>query len=176
MIPGSSFLSRTAALLVVLALHAAPALAQSEGEVGPREVVTPLQSPSEAGEAAVPAALQDVFRRLAAYWEVGNARAIAALSKDGRVHVVVQREGVGGRLSSGQLQYVLQDLFEGSQEVVFRFPAYATYDPSAGTGYAVGERVYRENSALATRVDRVFAAARSDRGRWILTELRLTVD
>lgn len=176
MISASSFLSRTVGLLAVLALHAAPAIAQSNAEVGPREVVIPFQSPGETEEAAVPAALQDVFRRLGAYWEVGNARAIAALARDGRIYVVVQREGVGGRLSSGQLQYVLQDLFEGSEEVVFRFPAYATYDPSAGTGYAVGERVYREGAGLATRVDRVFAAARNDRGRWILTELRLTVD
>ncbi|MBW3555223.1 MAG: hypothetical protein KY466_17075 [Gemmatimonadetes bacterium] len=160
-------------LLALLAL-AVPAPAQSGGDVGPREVVTPLQS--DEAEPAVPAALQEVFRRLAVYWEDGNPRAIASLAKAGRVHVVVQREGVGGRLSAGQLQYVLEDLFEDAAEVVFRFPAYATYDPSSGTGYAVGERVYREGPALEARVDRVFAAARSERGRWILTELRLTVE
>lgn len=158
--------------LLALALVTAQAPAQSD--VGPREVVTPLQAP--VSEPAVPDALQGVFRRLADHWQDGDARAIAALAREGRVHVVVQREDVGGRLSAGQLQYVLEDLFEGAEEVVFRFPAYAAFDPSAGTGYAVGERVYREGAGMEPRVDRVFAAARSERGRWILTELRLTAD
>lgn len=159
-------------LAALLALSA-PGFGQTD-PVGPREVVTPFQSPS--AEPTVPEALQDVFRRLADHWQEGDARAIAALAKEGRVHVVVQREGVGGRLSAGQLQYVLEDLFENAEEVVFRFPAYSAFDPSAGTGYAVGERVYREGAGMEPRVDKVFAAARAERGRWILTELRLTVD
>lgn len=160
--------------LLALAVLTAPALAQTD-PVGPREVVTPLQETPSA-EPTVPDALRDVFRRLADHWQDRDARAIAALAREGRVHVVVQHEGVGGRLSAGQLQYVLEDLFEGAEEVVFRFPAYAAFDSSAGTGYAVGERVYREPAGMEPRVDRVFAAARSERGRWILTELRLTAD
>lgn len=163
-------------LLAVLALSTPAAYAQSDGEVGPREVVVPFRAPAQESESDVPDELRRIFRRLAAYWEAGDARAIASLAKEGRVHVVVEREGVGGRLSSGQLQYVLADLLEGSEEVVFRFPAYAAYDRTGGTGYAVGERVFREGEGLATRVDRVFAAARSERGRWILTELRLTAE
>lgn len=176
MIPRLSFPCRVACVLVALALPVASASAQSETDVGPRDVVVPYQPLEGDREPAVPAALQEIFHRLATYWEDGNAQAIASLAKESRVHVVVQREGVGGRLSSGQLRYVLEDLFDGSDDVVFRFPAYAAYDPSGGTGYAVGERVFREGGGLATRVDRVFVAARSERGRWILTELRLTAE
>ncbi len=141
-------------------------------DVGPRTV----QAPYQPREAAVPASLQDVFRRLATSWEAEDARAIAQLARDGRVYVQVQRDGVAERLAASQLQYLLEELFERSSEVTFRFPAYASYDPSSGTGYAVGERVYQDGSGLAARVDRVFAGARSERGRWVLTELRLTTD
>lgn len=159
-------------LAVASLARPAPAAAQdgSAGKVGPREVVTPFRPQ----EPAIPASMQEIFRRLATYWEDGDARGIAGLAHDGRVQVVVQRRGVGERLAASQLQYLLEDLFEGSREVVLRFPAYAAYDPASGTGYAVGERVYRDGPGAETRVDRVFAAARTERGRWVLTELRLT--
>ena len=168
----------TIRLLIALSLLISPvtsALAQEEeGEsVQPRETFTPYRSE----EAAVPGALQDLYRRLADAWVSENSRAIAYLvAPDGRIHVVVQQEGVGERLAAAQLQYLLQEMFENSEEVTFRFPAYSTYDPTSGTGYAVGQRVYRNGHGLEPRVERVFVAARSDRGRWVVTELRLTLD
>ena len=44
------------------------------------------------------------------------------------------------------------------------------------TLHAVGQRVFRNGSGIEPQVERVFVAARSDRGRWIVTELRLTLD
>lgn len=167
----------TIRLLIALLLVTSPGvsvLAQEDGEsVRPRETFTPYGSEA----AAVPAALQELYRRLADYWVSENSRAIAYLmAPDGRIHVVVQQEGVGERLAAAQLQYLLQEMFENSEEVTFRFPAYSTYDPTSGTGYAVGQRVYRNGHGLEPRVERVFVAARSDRGRWFVTELRLTLD
>jgi hypothetical protein len=167
----------TIRLLIALFLLSSPGsvvLAQEEGEsIRPRETFTPYRSE----EAAVPAGLQELYRRLADYWVAENSRAIAYLmAPDGRIHVVVQQEGVGERLAAAQLQYLLQEMFEQSEEVTFRFPAYSTYDPTTGTGYAVGQRVYRNGNGLEPRVERVFVAARSDRGRWAVTELRLTLD
>lgn len=159
--------------LFLLTSHGPLARAQDEDSVGPRETLTPYRSE----EAAVPAALQELYRRLAEYWTAENARAVAYLmAPDGRIHVVVQQEGVGERLAAGQLQYLLQEMFEGTEEVTFRFPAYSTYDPTSGTGYAVGQRVYRDGNGSEPQVERVFVAARSHRGRWIVTELRLTLD
>ena len=165
---------RLALALLLVAVPGSHLRAQSGGDsVGPREAVTPYRSQ----EAAVPAALQELYRRLADYWAAENARAVAYLvAPDGRVHVVVQAEGVGDRLAAGQLQYLLQEMFDGSEEVTFRFPAYSTYDPTTGTGYAVGQRVFRNGNGIEPQVERVFVAARSDRGRWIVTELRLTLD
>ncbi len=140
--------------------------------MGPREVVVPYQ----AEPAAVPGALQELYRRFAAYWEDGNARAIARLARDSRVHVVVQRRGVGARLSPSQLQYLLQEVFDDSEEVALRFPGYAAYDPASGTGYAVGERVYRDGHGHEDHVERVFLGARSERGHFALTEIRLTTE
>lgn len=161
------------AVAAALLVHAPLVLAQNEGDVGPREAMTPYRTE----EAAVPASLQEIYRRLATYWMDENSRAIAhLLAPDGRVHVVLQQEGVGERLAAAQLQYLLQEMFESTEEVTFRFPAYSTYDPSTGTGYAVGQRVYRDGRGLQSYVERVFVAARSDRGRWVVTELRLTLD
>lgn len=141
-----------------------------DGDVGPREVVVPLQSEP----AAVPGTLQEIYRRFAAYWEDGNARAIARLARDSRVYVVVQRRGVGARLSASQLQYLLEEVFDGADEVALRFPTYAAYDPATGTGYAVGERVFRDGAGHATHIERLFVGSRSERGHWNLTEIRLT--
>ena len=165
---------RLVVAMLLLSSHAPLARAQDGSpEVSPHEAMTPYRSQ----EAAVPAALQDIYRRLAEYWEAENSRAIAYLvAPDGRVHVVVQQEGVGERLAAAQLQYLLQEMFESTEEVTFRFPAYSTYDPSTGSGYAVGERVYRNGRGLESHVERVFVGARSDRGRWVVTELRLTLD
>lgn len=165
---------RLALVVLLLSCHASFAVAQEDGEdVGPRETMTPYRSQ----EAAVPASLQELYRRLAEYWEEENSRAIAYLvAPDGRVHVVVQQEGVGERLAAAQLQYLLQEMFDSTEEVTFRFPAYATYDPTSGAGYAVGQRVYRDGRGLESHVERVFVGARSDRGRWVVTELRLTLD
>ncbi|HET7692525.1 MAG TPA: hypothetical protein VFM44_05515 [Gemmatimonadota bacterium] len=146
---------------------------ESREDIGPRDALAPYRSQ----EAAVPASLQDLYRRLAEYWEDENSRAIAHLvAPDGRVHVVVQQEGVGERLAAPQLQYLLQEMFDSTEEVTFRFPAYSTYDPTSGAGYAVGQRVYRDGNGFEPLVERVFVGARSDRGRWIVTELRLTLD
>lgn len=165
---------RLAILALLLTIHAPPARAQSDNpDVAPRETLAPYRLE----EAAVPASLQEIYRRLAAYWEAENSRALAQLlAPGGRVHVVLQQQGVGERLAAAQLQYLLQEMFESTEEVTFRFPAYSTYDPSTGTGYAVGQRVYRDGRGLQSYVERVFVAARSDRGRWIVTELRLTLD
>lgn len=164
---------RLVLVLLLLTSHGSVVAAQEEEPVGPRETLTPYRSEA----AAVPAALQELYRRLAEFWTAENARAVAYLmAPDGRIHVVLQREGVGERLAAGQLQYLLQEMFEGTEEVTFRFPAYSTYDPTTGTGYAVGQRVYRDGNGHEPSVERVFVAARSHRGRWVVTELRLTLD
>ena len=46
----------------------------------------------------------------------------------------------------------------------------------ADAAYAVGERVFRQDSGGETLVDRIFVGARSERGRWVLTEFRLTTE
>ena len=51
-----------------------------------------------------------------------------------------------------------------------------SYDARAEAGYAVGERVSRESPSNETVVERVFVGVRSERGRWVLTELRLTTE
>ncbi len=160
--------------MLLLTCNASYIRAQKSGEnVGPQEALAPYRSQ----EAAVPASLQELYRRLAQYWEDENSRAIAHLvAPDGRVHVVVQQEGIGERLASSQLQYLLQEMFDSTEEVTFRFPAYSTYDPTSGAGYAVGQRVYRDGNGFEPTVERVFVGARSDHGRWIVTELRLTLD
>jgi hypothetical protein len=160
--------------MVLLTCNASYIGAQEAAEsVGPRDAIAPYRSQ----EAAVPASLQALYRRLAEYWEDEDSRAIAHLvAPDGRVHVVVQQEGVGERLAASQLQYLLQEMFDSTEEVTFRFPAYSTYDPTSGAGYAVGQRVYRDGSGFEPLVERVFVGARSDHGRWIVTELRLTLD
>jgi len=164
---------RLVLLAILLSGHASVLEAQDTSDVGPRETLTPYRSQ----EAAVPASLQELYRRLAEYWEEEDSRALAYLvAPDGRVHVVVQQEGVGERLAAAQLQYLLQEMFDSTEEVTFRFPAYSTYDPNSGAGYAVGQRVYRDGRGLEPHVERVFVGARSDRGRWIVTELRLTLD
>jgi len=167
-------LIRLVLVAILLSGHTSVVEAQdTTSDVGPRETTTPYRSQ----EAAVPASLQELYRRLAAYWEEEDSRALAYLvAPDGRVHVVVQQEGVGERLAAAQLQYLLQEMFDSTEEVTFRFPAYSTYDPTSGAGYAVGQRVYRDGRGLEPHVERVFVGARSDRGRWIVTELRLTLD
>ena len=157
-----------ALLVVAMAWGAGPAGAQS---VGQQDVGALLQ----ARPVAIPASLQDIYRRLAIAWESEDAREIAHLARKGRVYVVVQREGIGERLAATQLHYLLEELFEATEELQFRFPAYSAYDPEAGTGYAVGERVYNEGPGIE-RSDRVFVGARYEHGRWVLTELRLTFE
>ena len=72
------------ALAAALLVHAPLVRAQGEGDVGPREAMTPYRTE----EAAVPASLQEIYRRLATYWMDENPRAIAhLLAPDGRVHV-----------------------------------------------------------------------------------------
>jgi hypothetical protein len=166
-------------MVLVLALALAggsgssrPALAQDGAAPGPRQVRTSLREQ----EPAVPASLQEIYRRMAAYWEDHNARAIAQLAGGGRVYVVIQRMGVGERLAASQLQYVLQELFDAGQEMEVRFPAYTAYDPRAGTAYAVGERAWLDHQDPEPRIDRIFVGARNDGGRWVLTEIRLTLD
>lgn len=155
------------ALLTVL-LTAAPAASQ----VDQRPVVAPLREGTQ--DTAVPAEVDRTFRRFAALWQSGDARAISHLVRDGRVHVVVQRDGIGARLSSGQLQYLLDEVFDASREVRLRFPSTVSYDPGTDSAWAVGERVYRDGPGLEPRTDRIFVGARNERGRWVLTELRLT--
>ena len=154
----------------LLGAAAGPALAQ--GDVEPR----PVRSSLRPAEPAVPASLQEIYRRIAVYWEDQNARAIAQLAGGSRVYVVVQRAGVGERLAAGQLQYVLQELFEDSQEVEVRFPIFTAYDPRTGTAYAVGERVWADGQHADQHLDRIFVSARSDGGRWLLTEIRITIE
>lgn len=160
--------------LLLVSCNASYLGAQETAEsVRPQEALAPYRSQ----EAAVPASLQELYRQLAEYWEAENSRAIAHLvARDGRVHVVMQQEGVGERLAASQLQYLLQEMFDSTEEVTFRFPAYSTYDPTSGAGYAVGQRVYRDGSGFEPLVERVFVGARSDHGRWVVTELRLTLD
>lgn len=162
-------------LLVCLALTvsiAAPASAQQlDRELDQRRVgaVAP-------GQETAPASLQDVYRRLASAWWSGDAREVAELALGGRVYVVIQRERINQRLAAPQLQFVLAELFDGSEELSFRFPDYSSYDARAEAGYAVGERVSRESPSNETVVERVFVGVRSERGRWVLTELRLTTE
>lgn len=165
--------SRAIALLSWIAIAmTTPASGQGVGQsVGQQEVGALV--PEE--PAAIPASLQEIYTHLAESWESQDAHAIARLAREGRVFVVVQREGISERLAASQLQYLLEEMFDSCEEVDFRFPAYSAYDPAAGTGYAVGERVYRADPGLE-RSDRVFVGARNERGRWALTELRLTVD
>lgn len=151
------------------ALHVVPLAAQEIGQ-------QPVGASFRAQEATAPESLQEIYRQLADYWEAENARAISQLAREGKVYVVVQREGVSQRLAASQLQYLLEEIFETSQEVTFRFPSYSAYDETARTGYAVGERVYRDSPRIEARTDRVFVGARNERGRWVLTELRLTIE
>lgn len=125
---------------------------------------------------SAPESLQEIYRRLASAWEARDARAVTRLARGGRVYVVIQREGVNQRLAAPQLQFLLDELFDRADEVSFRFPDYSSYDSRAEAGYAVGERVYRQDSGGATLVDRIFVGARSERGRWVLTEFRLTTE
>ncbi len=161
-----------AALVTAAMLGAWSAPARAQSDVEPRPVRSQLRAP----EPAVPASLQEIFRRIAMYWEDQNARAIAQLAGGTRVYVSVQRMGVNERLAASQLQYLLEELFADSREMETRFPAYTAYDPGAGTAYAVGERVWLDPQDDEQRVDRVFVSARNDGGRWLLTEIRLTIE
>ncbi len=160
-----------------LAVLAAAVVAVSAASVHAQEVgQQPVGAPFQPQAPAVPTSLQDTYERLANFWQSGNAREIAQLARDGRVYVVVERERVNQRLAASQLQYLLQELFDSTDEIELRFPASTHYDPDSRTAYAVGERVYREGPAEKPRTDRVFAGTRQVRGRWVLTELRLTDD
>ncbi|MDX1624244.1 MAG: hypothetical protein R3199_09730 [Gemmatimonadota bacterium] len=160
--------------LALLLGAAIPLIAQDPSEgTGPREVVVPFRGP-QAGEA--PAALRALFDRFADAWEDRDARAVAGLTRDGRVHVVMERDGVAARLSAGQLQVLLEEIFEEAEGVALYFPRIIAYDDLDRTGYGVGQRVYRPGPGLEPRVDRVFAGARVERGRWVLTELRLSAE
>lgn len=127
-------------------------------------------------QGSAPESLQEIYRQLASAWESQDSRAVTRLARGGRVYVVIQREGVNQRLAAPQLQFLLDDLFDRADEVSFRFPDYSSYDPRAEAGYAVGERVFRQDSGGETLVDRIFVGARSERGRWVLTEFRLTTE
>src|SRR5688500_15941264 len=97
---------------------------ESQEDIGPLEALAPYRSQ----EAAVPASLQDLYRRLAEYWEDENSRAIAHLvAPDGRVHVVVQQEGVGERRAAPQLQYLPPAMFASTVEVTYPIPPDAGY-------------------------------------------------
>lgn len=161
---------RTASIALVGLLAAAPIAAQ---DIGQREVGAAFRSTDEA---AIPPPLQAVYDRLADSWRDEDARAIAELARDGRVQVVVQREGISQRLAASQLQYVLDEIFETSVELGFRYPGRPIYDPELGVGYAVGERRYQEGARVEPRVDRIFVGARNEHGRWVLSELRLLAD
>lgn len=124
----------------------------------------------------VPPSLEEIYRRLGSAWEAGDARGVAELARGGRVYVVIQRERINQRLAEPQLQFLLDELFDASEEISFRFPDYSSYDPRAEAGYAVGERMYREDSSAEPVVERIFVGARSEHGRWVLTELRLTTE
>jgi hypothetical protein len=106
----------------------------------------------------------------------GARDGVAELARGGRVYVVIQRERINQRLAEAQLQFLLDELFDASEEISFRFPDYSSYDPRAEAGYAVGERIYREDSSAEPVVERIFVGARSEHGRWVLTELRLTTE
>lgn len=125
---------------------------------------------------AAPASLQEIYRQLASAWEAGDARGVAELARGGRVYVVIQRERINQRLAEPQLQFLLDEVFDTSEEISFRFPDYSSYDPRAEAGYAVGERTYLEDSSAEPLVERIFVGARSEHGRWVLTELRLTTE
>ncbi|MGH7563595.1 MAG: hypothetical protein ACREK5_04135 [Gemmatimonadota bacterium] len=155
---------------LVLTLWSVSSLPAQELEQRPVGV-----SPSPRQEAA-PASLREIYRQLASAWESGDARGVSELARGGRVYVVIQRERVNQRLAEPQLQFLLDELFDASEEISFRFPDYSSYDPRAEASYAVGERVYREDSSAEPVVERVFVGARSERGRWVLTELRLTAE
>lgn len=164
--------TRFAALLVGLVLTLWSANSAAAQEMNQRRVGT---SPAARQETA-PASLQEIYRQLAAAWESGDAREVVRLARGGRVYVVIERERINQRLAAPQLQFLLDELFDASEEINFRFPDYSSYDPRAEAGYAVGERVYREGSSDETVVERVFVGARSERGRWVLTEFRLTTE
>lgn len=157
-------------LLVGLVLSLAGASSASAQEMDQRRVGAPLLPRQE----VAPPSLQEIYRKLASAWEAGDARQVAQLARGGRVYVVIQRERINQRLAAPQLQFLLDELFESAEELSFRFPDYSSYDPRAEAGYAVGERVYREGPSGEPVVERVFVGARSERGRWVLTELRLT--
>lgn len=157
---------------IVLLAFASPVLAQPPADVGPQDVRFPLRSQDD----PAPAGLVELYRALAESWEDEDARAIAHLAGGGRVHVVLQRASVGERLAASQLQYLFEEVFDSTEELLLRFPVRSTYDPSTGTAYAVGERTFRERAGLDPVVDRVFVAARMERGSWVLTELRLTAE
>ena len=162
----------TVAACILLGLGGSSlAWGQSGNGTGPQEVRSSFRQ-----EAAIPASLQEIYRRIAVYWEDHNARGIAQLAGPGRVYVVVQRRGVGERLAASQLHYLLQEMFDEGHEIAFRFPEFTAYDPQAGSAYAVGERVWQDDHAPTRSTERVFVGARSDRGRWYLTELRLTLE
>lgn len=152
---------------LALTLGSLSSLGAQELEQSPVGSLLPRQQ-------SAPESLQAIYRQLASAWEAQDARAVTRLARGGRVYVVIQREGVNQRLAAPQLQFLLDDLFDRAHEVSFRFPDYSSYDPRAEAGYAVGERVYRQDSGSETRVDRIFVGARSERGRWVLTEIRLT--
>lgn len=146
------------------------------GSVNPLGAQELEQSPVGSLLPRQPQSLQEIYRQLALAWEAQDARALTRLARGGRVYVVIHREGVNQRLAAPQLQFLLDELFDRADEVSFRFPGYSSYDPRAEAGYAVGERVYRQDSGGETLVDRIFVGARSERGRWVLTEFRLTTE
>jgi hypothetical protein len=154
---------------LALTLGSVNALGAQELEQSPVGSLVPRQQ-------SAPESLQEIYRQLASAWESRDARGVTRLARGGRVYVVIQRDGVNQRLAAPQLQFLLDDLFDRADEVSFRFPDYSSYDPRAEAGYAVGERVYRQDSVGETLVDRIFVGARSERGRWVLTEFRLTTE
>ena len=154
---------------LALTLGSVSALRAQELEQSPIGALVPRQQ-------TAPERLQEIYRQLASAWESQDARAVTRLARGGRVYVVIQRDGVNQRLAAPQLQFLLDDLFDRADEVNFRFPDYSSYDPRAEAGYAVGERVFRQESGGETLVDRIFVGARSERGRWVLTEFRLTTE
>lgn len=160
-----------ASSVVPVGLFLAPALVAGQ-EVGQQQVGAAFATPVP----AVPTSLKTTYEQLASSWRSGNAREVAEMARDGRVYVVVQRHGVSQRLAASQLQYLLDEMFGATDEIEFRFPAYTVYDADSRAGYAVGERVYREGPDEDPRTERVFIGARSERGRWVMTELRITAE
>ena len=159
-----------AATLTIVFVAAGTMPATFAQEVGQQPVGAAFRAPAP----EAPQSLQDTYRRLADSWRSESAGAVAQLARDGRVYVVVQSQGVSQRLAASQLQYLLDEMFDATDEVEFRFPAYTVYDAERQSGYAVGERVYREGPGAEPRTERVFVGTRSERGRWVMTELRLT--